>query len=357
MKGKVQVIEGGYPVTILDAVKVGDGSAKSLKDMINNGEIGGTGAVSSAEKRLHIFNTSKVKRLHINHINKTITIPHGLRYQKTDGFGYATHYNEVILDYNGLKDDIVTLVFDAKNNEWIVYDRFNVPSGDRNLYFVTSFKQDLPFLLSYNSDLITVTYDSPSNIIELTTLGDSLTSANDWQNYCMEKLGQVFKVNNLGIGGSTLADANGGLKNPMCNRTSDIPSTTKYLIVMGGTNDSCAVGALSTNGEFDKSTYIGAYESIIKDAYVINPNMQIILMTPPKKFNSGVIDPSKEKYRDATIEVAKRYGLPCVNIHDNLGVNEYTQPYLMSDGVHFRGTGNASRKVGHMLAGVLTCLL
>lgn len=41
MKGKIQVIEGIYPVTTLEAVKVGDGTNKTLKDMIDNNEFGG----------------------------------------------------------------------------------------------------------------------------------------------------------------------------------------------------------------------------------------------------------------------------------------------------------------------------
>jgi hypothetical protein len=40
MDGKIKKIKDMYPVTVLDAVKVGDGTSKSLKDMIDNGEIG-----------------------------------------------------------------------------------------------------------------------------------------------------------------------------------------------------------------------------------------------------------------------------------------------------------------------------
>lgn len=44
MKGKIQVMEGVYPITTLNAVMVGDGTNKTLKDMIDNGEISGGGA-------------------------------------------------------------------------------------------------------------------------------------------------------------------------------------------------------------------------------------------------------------------------------------------------------------------------
>lgn len=72
--GKIQIIEGVYPVTVLDAVKLGDGTNKTLRDKLfdienssGGGNIGGDTTVDGADYSKYI---KKIKYKTINLFNK-----------------------------------------------------------------------------------------------------------------------------------------------------------------------------------------------------------------------------------------------------------------------------------------------
>ena len=64
MEGKIKAIEGIYPVTVLDAVKVGDGTSKSLKDILNkNTNIGYSQYIEKVkDATVNLFNKETVTK-------------------------------------------------------------------------------------------------------------------------------------------------------------------------------------------------------------------------------------------------------------------------------------------------------
>lgn len=64
MEGKIKAIEGIYPVTVLEAVKVGDGTSKSLKDILNKNTNIGYGQYIEKVKdaTVNLFNKETVTK-------------------------------------------------------------------------------------------------------------------------------------------------------------------------------------------------------------------------------------------------------------------------------------------------------
>ncbi len=108
-----------------------------------------------------------------------------------------------------------------------------------------------------------------------------------------------------------------------------------YITIMSGANDErwgLSVGALRPKGSnFDTTTYIGALQSGIEYALSMNPDLQIVLLTPihgwiyaPKGYTAdnpqtedGIVT---EKWANAVKEVAALYGLPVCDLYNNCGI-------------------------------------
>ena len=355
MQGLIKKIQGIFPVTTTKAVYM-DGTSETLQEAIDNGEIGGKidlSNVSSSERKAYVFPTNG--KIVIDTVGKTFTILKGTRIQLASTNVVITDYTEkTVLDYSGITNDLVIcLYWDNTDSKFLVTGtRIVKPDSTHDNYLVTSFLKDIPDTLSLNNDAFIVVNGSDDEVIELTTFGDSLTANGGWQTKCVEKLNQRVTVNNLGIGGSTMALA-GGTHNPMFQRVNDIPSTTKVLTIMAGTNDCGRNVSVGELGNGDTTTFIGAYESVIQQVYEMNPTIKIILMTLPPKFNSDGTEPyNTDAFKEATLQVAKKYRIPCINLHDELGINSYTREHLMSDGtVHFGAI--AQKQIGAMLADMI----
>ena len=128
----------------------------------------------------------------------------------------------------------------------------------------------------------------------------------------------------------------------------------EILFIEHGINDYSA-GRPVDNPENPKDvfTYAGALRYSIEKLQEAYPKLQIVLVTPlycyflengvrgldseQADFGHGVL----EAYVEAERQVAKEYGLPCIDNFANLGVNRDTIDEYAEDGIHLNEKGRA----------------
>lgn len=96
---------------------------------------------------------------------------------------------------------------------------------------------------------------------ETATIGDSITQLNSWQPYLLQKLG--LTINNLGVGGTMLSGTSTSSMNNDV-RLNAINSTTKLILVLGGTNDWAQNVVLGSETSTDVNTFNGALNVTIE---------------------------------------------------------------------------------------------
>ena len=132
------------------------------------------------------------------------------------------------------------------------------------------------------------------------------------------------------------------------NRINALPLDADVLTIMGGTNDSASsvdLGDLSITNH-DTNTFVGAYNVLISKVLYKFYNLSsgkysdidysgltksdtfkdivIYIMTPPFNANtqySGENSARLKAIADATKDVAKMWGIPCIDIYYNSGIN------------------------------------
>lgn len=213
-------------------------------------------------------------------------------------------------------------------------------------------------------DINKVVYNNWYKSKKLTTLGDSITEQNLWQPFLKEEL-LFATIVNKGISDTRIS---GNINNAMWqnNRINALPLDTDVLTIMGGTNDSASsvdLGDLSITNH-DTNTFVGAYNVLISKLLYKFYNLSsgkysdinysgliksstfkdivIYIMTPPFNANtqySGENSARLKAIADATKDVAKMWGIPCIDIYYNSGINTENVNALLQDGIHPNNLG------------------
>lgn len=209
-----------------------------------------------------------------------------------------------------------------------------------------------------------VNYDNWYKGKKLTTFGDSITEQNLWQSFVKDKI-LFATIVNKGINGTRIS---GNANNAMWqnNRINNLPLDTDVLTIMGGTNDSAVsvnIGDISITNH-DTNTFVGAYNVLISKLLykfynlssgkysdinysgliksVTFKDIVIYIMTPPFNANtqySGENSARIKAIADATKDVAKMWGIPCIDIYYNSGINTENVNVLLQDGIHPNNLG------------------
>lgn len=199
---------------------------------------------------------------------------------------------------------------------------------------------------------------------KLTTLGDSITEQNLWQSFVKDKM-LFSNIVNKGVSDASISgtNANAMWKNSIINA---LPLDTDVLTIMGGTNDSASsvdLGDLSITNN-DTNTFVGAYNVLISKLLYKFYNLSngkysaisysgliksakfkdivIYIMTPPFNANtqySGENSARLKAIADATKDVAKMWGIPCIDIYYNSGINTENVNALLQDGIRPNNLG------------------
>lgn len=203
-----------------------------------------------------------------------------------------------------------------------------------------------------------------TRIKKIACLGDSITegvNASGWQwhryidSWCKGN-GIETTVINLGIGGTLVSDAVGNTAQAFVRRLDTIPTDADVVVVFGGTNDwgnNATLGAISDTGTI---TFYGAYKHILEWLAVNRPNAKVLTITPLKRYyrGSGTVwknaqtEPNSKgnllgDYVQAVKEVSDLYAVPCVDLHNDSGLNpvlEVVRTRYMGDGLHPTAEGN-----------------
>lgn len=182
-------------------------------------------------------------------------------------------------------------------------------------------------------------YTPPVDFSQLTysALGDSITAADNKIAYptrVKEILG-LKNAFNKGIGATTISNVHNG----MVDRYTSISIYSDIISIQGGIND-CRLGAnLGTIDSFDKSTFMGAYNSLIKGIKEKYSNSYVFLMSMPKTYNSTTLDfyvngnihgYNYLDYNNAIYEIADKWNLPVLDLY----FDSFWEDTKNTDGVH-----------------------
>ena len=118
-------------------------------------------------------------------------------------------------------------------------------------------------------------------------------------------------------------------------------SNYDIVTIFGGTNDKgwqAPLGSLvsmsTALADFNKETFVGAYQYIIQKILNDNPTITILLVTP-FRFNGWQNGTNNlTAYVDKIKELADFYALPILDYYGNSGVNQKNQTALTTDGTH-----------------------
>lgn len=185
-------------------------------------------------------------------------------------------------------------------------------------------------------------------IKEWTIIGDSLSQGQGWWTYVQDEI-WIPTITNLAVSGMRMAMSSG-----MWTEKDTVTATTDLCTIMGGTNDEATcyntdgtstsvLGSLQPiKGTFDTNTFYGAYQTLIEGLLTKNPNMRIILMTPPRAWKDSTASVLRKNLANIGNDVkaiGAAYNLPVVDMYNQMGYNEVNQSTFLSDGLHFVATG------------------
>lgn len=171
------------------------------------------------------------------------------------------------------------------------------------------------------------------------------------------------KVNNYGIGGTRLAHQVHASPKPrhdlcFCGRAYDMDTTADMVVVYGGVNDYLHGDApFGEMGDKTPATFCGGVYFLMHYLREVYGEKPLVFMTPARCFYRGIDDlyPSTHErktvtakplrdYVDVILETGKQFGIPVLNLYENLGIDphdpEMHKAYTV-DGLHFNDAGHA----------------
>jgi lysophospholipase L1-like esterase len=140
-------------------------------------------------------------------------------------------------------------------------------------------------------------------------------------------------------------------------------STIDYATIWFGANDYTGTGRIENEANSkDITYYAGATRYVLEKLLTNYPQLKILLITPMyrDRLNTGDglnTDDNSYKgfymyqYADKIVEIAKKYHIPVLNMHDTSGINKFTAATYLEDGLHPSLTGR--QLLGSKIAGEL----
>ena len=177
--------------------------------------------------------------------------------------------------------------------------------------------------------------------------GDSVTEQNKWQSFVSSYFNCSFY--NRGVGGTTVTQINSSTNHMSGDtRIETIPTDSDVVLVFGGHNDwssaSINMGDIKTDALSESVSFKSAFALMLKKIQTRCPNAKIITMTPVGgRTEEASINQDKQFYiRDlcmtdfanAVKEISAYYGIPCIDINANSGINTLNHTTYIADVIH-----------------------
>lgn len=177
--------------------------------------------------------------------------------------------------------------------------------------------------------------------------GDSVTEQNKWQSFVSSYFNCSFY--NRGVGGTTVTQVNSSTNHMSADvRIETIPTDSDVVLVFGGHNDwssaSINIGDIRTDALSESVSFKSAFALMLKKIQTRCPNAKIITMTPvggrteeastnqDKQFY--IRDLCMTDFANAVKEVSAYYGIPCIDINANSGINTLNHTTYITDLIH-----------------------
>ena len=177
--------------------------------------------------------------------------------------------------------------------------------------------------------------------------GDSVTEQNKWQPYVSTYFNCSFY--NRGVGGTTVTQVNSSTNHMSGDtRINTIPTDSDVILIFAGHNDwsyaSIAMGNLKTDALSESTSFKSSFALMLKKIQARCPNARLITMTPVGgRTEDAATNQDKQFYvRDlcmtdfaiAVKEVSAYFGIPCIDINANSGVNTLNHTTYIADLIH-----------------------
>lgn len=281
---------------------------------------------------------TKEEEKFFNSFYSSICAKTGLNFEYTDdlineNFGYVETEREILIGKTNRKESTIEATegensYEIKyvNKKIVIIAENPLAIEDGLNKFLDDFvkegetKIDVPSVKGVS----TAAYYKELEKLTLTALGDSYfkyskdnaAPENRWLNLLADKYG--MKLNNKGIGGSTIAISDVEGHNPMTERLDDLPKKTDIILFEGGANDrNCLVPLGNDLNSRDKETYTGAVNYVLDDLQERYPDALIICITPwrydAKQEETGL---TNNDYAHRMIEICARRGVVCFDATD-----------------------------------------
>ena len=179
------------------------------------------------------------------------------------------------------------------------------------------------------------------------SLGDSIVENDKTRKGYQTHIAEQFRTinSNFGSGGQTVVS--------MLSTYLNYDYSDVALVTIGfGVNDArtnITLGKLGgyTDTSFDKTTFIGAYRTLLNRIYSSNPECRVVLLTPIQRLvvNNFGCDTKNAQgytlldYADAIIEIGRLHSTPVCDMYRNSGLNQTNLSYYTTDGVHPNDAG------------------
>jgi len=176
-------------------------------------------------------------------------------------------------------------------------------------------------------------------------MGDSITAAGTYQPFVASALGLI--ETNCGVPSSRVSGS-GADAFWQDARVSTIPIGAKLVTILGGTNDWGASAVLGLIDSVNTNEFYGAFNVLINKLLARNPLYRIMIMTTPQgnttttgwTGNTNLVALKSTDYSEACRLLAKRRGLPVIDIQANCGWSEANSGTFLIDGIHPNAIGH-----------------
>ena len=195
--------------------------------------------------------------------------------------------------------------------------------------------------ITNSENIVTLKYSDK----RLLALGDSITNAGKYLKSLQSYV--PFKgIDNQGIGGATMLRR--GQDSDCCLLIDSLETNVTnadVITIAYGTNDAgylagaYQLGEIAASGsEFDKTSFIGAYQYTIEKILTWKPTVKIILVVPAYAMTTGD-KATKDAMTQAIRDIANFYALEYVDLYYKSGMNAFNvgtleNPIYTWDGLH-----------------------
>lgn len=193
---------------------------------------------------------------------------------------------------------------------------------------------------------------------KLTALGDSVTEQGRYLNLLKDIL-YFNTIQNCGEGGTTVA---GTSPNAMNNdeRINKMDNDSDVVLFMGGINDWVQNIQLGNIDDTDVTTFYGALNSIAEKLTTKYPTKLIVFMGTTyaiyhgNQFSEDGLKNANglttKDYSDCIMNIAKKYGIPFVDLYGNCGWNKFNiSSFVTNDGAYLHPNVNGGNRMGRVI--------